>query len=575
MKSFLKKIAVSCLGTLSAILIVVLAIAIVTISITKKDKINKTGILHIPISGTISDYNQGSFDFSNFNFSTGALSLWELRNKINAASKDKKIEAIYLEMKSTNISQSATTELMKYLENFKKTGKKIYSYSYYYDQHNYLLSTISDSTYLNPNGGVDLKGYAIYSPFFSNLLEQYDIDINIFYAGKFKGSTEPYRRTNFSAENRMQLSVYLNALHDTLVSTIAKNRNIDPSKIKKAIKDHLAYEADYMLENNLVDDLKYYDEFEKILKRDFNKSDLVPFANYKIPKQKRTQKKIAVVFAEGEINWGEGTSGTIGHESYASIFKKIKEDDNIDAVIIRINSGGGNGYASDLLHREISLVRSSGKKVYASFGAMATSGAYYMAAACDSIFAPTNSLTGSIGVYILLPTADRFLKEKLNIAFDSVTTSANAISYNWAYPINKHETQSLKDKTSDLYDLFLTRVSEGRQISKDSVHQLAQGRIWTGSDAYSKGLIDDFKTLEESILFVKTKAQFENHSLEIYPKSKGKLADKLGANNLQNLKFVLNKNSEKLSHYLSDFQSLNEKPTPQMKLPFVFNVTKQ
>lgn len=571
MKSFLKKIAASCLGTLGAFFfIAILAIMVIAIISNKESSPNK-GILHIPLDGQITDFSQNSFNLSQIGLSTTNTSLWELRNKISAASKDKKIKAIFLEIKNPKIGQAAATELMEYFEMFKQGGKKIYTYGDYFEQNSYLLSLASDSIFLNPNGGVNLKGYAIYAPFFKSILDKFNIDVNVFYAGKYKGTTEPYRSTEFSEENKYQLRKYLTTLHNRLIYEIASKRNIQEPKVQSIINEHVAYDSEYMLKRNIIDRTLFYDEFESILERDFNTKSLVPLKDYKPKRKKAKGDKIAVVFAEGDINWGYGSAGSIGHQSFIKEFRKIRENKKIKAVIVRLNSPGGNGFASDLLHREIELTKKAGKKVYASFGSIATSGAYYMAAACDSIFTSSNSLTGSIGVYIMLPTADQFINEQLEINLDSVASSENAIPYTMAFPINEAEQKRLKDHTNRLYQQFIRKVSEGRSIEIDSVHEIAQGRLWTGKDAVEIGLADEIKTLEEIILFVKSKSGFEDLGLAIYPEQKMSFSNEILANRMANSKLLLN---NEISKYI-DFQSLMLEPQPLMKIPTYFNVTNQ
>ncbi len=575
MRSFIKQTLASCFGTLLAFFSIV-TFAIVVIAIySNKEKANQQGILHIPLDGLVLDYSINSFNVENFNFSKSSISMWEIRNKLIAAANDKSISGIFLDIQNPDISQDLVIEIMNYLEVFKMSGKKIIAYSYYYNQNSYLLSTISDSIYLNPNGGVDLKGYGMYAPFFNNILEKFGVDINVYYAGKYKGSTEPYRLDHFSQENKFQLRAYLSQLHEILTTKISKNRNIDSSNVEQIISDHISYDADYMLKNRIVDRLLFYDEFEEELQKIFNKSDLVPFKSYTNRENKKEKNKIALVFAEGEIVWGNSESGTIGQEKYAKIFQDIRKDEDIKSVVIRFDSPGGNGYASDLLHREISLMKKAGKKVYASFGSMAASGAYYMAVACDTIIASDNSLTGSIGVYIMLPTFNKLLNEKLEIEVDSVSSSRNALGYNALFAISEKEQQNLKSETEKLYDLFLDRVSKGRSIGKDSIHTIAQGRIWSGKDAKDVGLVDELGSLEDALNLIAKNSHLEKYSIETYPKQSKNFTSELISESISQLSISHSYPLELLNSKSVEIQKLMENPTPRMDIPLHSIVTKQ
>lgn len=573
MKSFFKRASASCFGTILAFLLIVGLLGIaMTIYITK-DKPNQKGLLHISISGSIPDHKHTTISFENLQQTGSSTSYWDLRNKIKAASTDKNIKGIYLEVTDADITQSITSEIIELLKEFKSSGKKIYAYSYYYNQNAFLLTSIADSIYLNPNGGIDLKGYGMYAPFFKNLLDKLDIKINMFYAGKYKGSTEPYRLNGFSDQNKFQLRNYLNQIHQHLVKNLAQNRNIEEDRLQKIIDLQNPYDAQFMKEEGLVDDLLFYDEFEILLERDFKTKELVPLAQYKKSDNVKNKGEIALVFAEGEISWGEAEN-SINHKKYSKIFQEIKKDDHVKAVVLRLNSPGGSGYTSDLLHREIKLLQKSGKRVYASIGSMATSGAYYIASACDSIITTENSMTGSIGVYIMLPSFDQFLKNKVGISVDSVATAKNTIAYNTFFPISENETENLQKETEELYQQFINKVSEGRKISRDSVHQIAQGRIWTGTEAVSLGLADCIGSLESSLQLVAEKNGLSVQSIKVYPNESSSILNRVVSESVRSGTFLQNMNLNFLEQKTTELQKLMKNPTPSMSFPHPFYVIK-
>lgn len=574
MKTFFKNIFTSCLGSLVAITAIFSIFLLLIFIYSQKNNTPNEGILHIPLDGTVSEYSQVSFNIDNFSLNPSGYTLWDFRNKLSAAAEDKNIRGIYLELKSAEVSHQMAEELIYYLKEFKKSGKRIFAYADYYDQNSYMIATVADSIFLNPNGGVDLKGYAIFSPFFKAILDKYDIDINIYYAGKYKAATEPYRLEEFSEDNRYQLKEYLNNLHDNLIDNISVNRELSPGKVAEIVSKANSYDARYMLDEGIVDGIKYKDEIHGLLDNEWETDELINFHQYRIKQPHSRNASTAIVFAEGQIIWGKGGPGTISNDDYAEIFKTIRNDKKIDKVIIRFNSPGGNGFASDNLHREITLLKQEGKKVYASFGSMAASGAYYMAAACDTILAAKTTLTGSIGVYLMLPTFERFINEELGITFDSVGSAAHSLSYTPFLSISDDEKNKLISQTDKLYDQFLVRVSNGRDISIDSVQQLAQGRLWTGEDAKEKGLVDGTKLFEEALKEVIDEKDLKVNHFKVFPEQKFSFADALMKNNLGNVKFFEKLDfAQKLIKSI-DFQDVMKSPTPKMSLPFQMFVRK-
>ncbi|WP_235297022.1 signal peptide peptidase SppA [Portibacter marinus] len=569
MKSFLKSFIASCLGTLVAIGLIIFIGFIIVSSYTKQAKNNQSGILHIPFSGTIADYESNRLDLASFNFGSSGLTLWELRKKINSAAKDPNIKAIFLELKTVQMSQQMISELSVLLQNFKKEGKKIFAYSDYYEQNAYLLSTFADSIYLNPNGGVSLKGYAVFSPFFDSLLEKWDIDLHVYYAGKYKSSTEPYRLDSFSLDNQEQLRAYLSQLHSNLVTWVFQNRGIPETKVEKILNMYQDYNSEVMQANGIVDRIIYRDEVIDLLDREYDGEELVKFDQYKgsVP---NTSKEVALVFAQGEIIWNNTGTGGISHGEYSDIFKKIREDDEIKTVILRIDSPGGNGYTSDLLHREVILLKEAGKKVLSSFGTYATSGAYYMACASDSIYATDNSMTGSIGVYIMLPTFEQFLAEHLEIGVDTILGSENGLAYTPLVKLTDQQEKSFQAQTERLYDLFLEKVANGRDMNVEEVNEIAQGRIWNGQDALKKNLIDELLTLDELV-----NRFTQDKSPQVYPEQKLSLTQELIENNLGKLANADLYQIKWMNDKVLEFQKLMEKPAPLMRVPHFINVTNQ
>ena len=569
MKSFLKNILSSCLGTLLAFAIIILIGIFIFYSYTKQAKIAQNGVLHIQLSGMVTDYDVNGIDLYNFSFAAPKLTLWELRKKINAASHDDKIDAIFLECLDGGLSQQMVTELSAILQNFKSTGKKIYAYSNYYDQNPYLLSTFADSIFLNPNGGVDLKGYAVFSPFFDNILEKWDIDLHVFYAGRYKSGTEPYRLDSFSVDNESQLRAYIAQLEETMINWMRDNRNVEKAKVLSIIKGSRTFDSKFLEANGIIDEVLYRDEVIDLLNGLYEDEELVKLSSYEIPNTSMNDE-VAVVFAQGEILWNtNGTSG-ITHEEYSKIFNSLRENEQIKKVILRLDSPGGNGYTSDLLHREVELLKQSGKKVYASFGGFATSGAYYLASAADSIFSTDNTMTGSIGVYIMLPTFENFLQRHLDVNVDTVLGMGGSMSYTPLVALTDEQQKSFQNQTDRLYQIFLEKVAEGRNMNITEVHEVAQGRIWSGREALDQNLVDELMSFDQLITAIAG-----NKLPKTYPEKKIGFSNEIWKQSMGGLKSTFNNDLKMLETKVVEIQKLMEKPSPLMRIPYFLNVTNQ
>jgi protease-4 len=456
------------------------------------------------------------------------LGLQEFKELIEQAKGDSEIKGILISGEE-NVNGFATTQsIVEALKDFKSSGKFIYAYGDGYSQSGYLLSSIADSIFLNPNGEIGIKGLALSYPFFKGAFEKLGVDFNIFYAGNFKSATEPFRRTDMSPENKLQSREFIGDMFKVFSKLIEENRGIDKNSLDKIINEQLGRNSKLALANRLVDRIVYWDELLDLLrsKVDKNSTDRIKFLSLdkyrsnsiNLKKGSYGKDKIALLYAEGDVVYGSDEKGTINNVTYLKTLEKIRKDKKIKAVVLRVNSGGGSALTSDIIWRELELIRKSGKPVIASLGDYAASGGYYIACGADSIVAMESTLTGSIGVFSMLPNAKNLLKDKMGITFDSVLTHKNAVQMSLVYQMTDAEKVRLQESTDAIYEQFLDRVSIGRQMPKVQVHKYAQGRIWSGIKAKEIGLVDELGDLKRAVEIAASKAKLKDYALTEYPK---------------------------------------------------------
>ena len=529
MKSFLKNILSTVVGIFSSILLL-LIIMLVIFSIASTDnevKIKKNSILKIDLSNNTIVERSPTNPLEAFNF-TGEmldnLELKEVLDNIEKAKYDDNIVAIYLNNTIVNAGLSQTEEIRNKLLEFKKTGKRIISYSEVYSQLSYYLSSISNSIYLNPEGVIDLKGLSASPMFYKGLLEKLDIDMQIIRHGKFKSAVEPFTLTEMSAENRKQMSLFLNSIADNLMDSIANQRGLTISEVQNHA-DQLSLEnAKSCIELNYVDALMYQDQVNDSLlslsqSEKLNIISINKYSSVKINTKDISRNKIAIIYATGSISSGKGSESSIGSETTAKAIKDAREDKNVKGIVFRINSGGGSALASDVIWRETILTKEAKIPFVVSMGDYAASGGYYIACAADSIVANPTTLTGSIGVFGMIPNLQNFYKNKLGITIDTANTNKYA-DMGINRPLTNYEKRKIQKSIANVYETFITHVSEGRNISKSSVDEIGQGRIWTGYDAKKIGLIDTYGGIEKAIDIASTLANIDDYRIISLPKKK-------------------------------------------------------
>lgn len=539
--------------------------------------------LDAPIPEQTDNIESGDFSLKN----ESVMGLHDMILTIRNAAKDDKIKGILLSNNGQRLMSPTAAAIREELIAFKKAGKFIVARSESYSLSSYHLASVADRIYLHPLGMLDFGGQGSMIPYFKDAADQLGIKFQVFYAGNFKSATEPFRRTNMSPENRLQLHEYFDATWEELLQDIAESRKKSVAELRVAAADLSTQMPQGALKAGLVDELAYRDQVLAWVKKKIGlgESDdikVVSIQDYytanPIKKDLKEKNKVAVVYAEGNIIDGSSASpGTVVGSEYVRILAKLRDDKNVKSVVIRVNSPGGSAIASDAIWREVKLLRKAGKPVVISMGDYAASGGYYISCAADSIFAEPTTLTGSIGVFMALPSMQGFFNNKLGVHFDTVKTAPNAFAATTVYDVDAPTSIFLQSFVDSLYGTFLSRVADGRRMKVDAVHNVAQGRIWTGAKAKQLGLVDHLGGLDAAVACAARLAKVKAYRRDEYPKQK-KPVEKLVEELLGNpggkdvrVGAAIQQEFGALYPYYKTWHELQQMQGPQMRLPLLLN----
>lgn len=457
------------------------------------------------------------------------LGLTDMVKMIRKAKEDPDIKGIYINATYVLAGKASSSTLRDALLDFKSSGKFIVTYANYYTQNAYYIASVADSILLNPVGAVDFRGLSSTMTYYKGMLDKLDVEMKVFYAGKFKSATEPYRFDKMSPENRLQVREYLVALNDIMMRDIAAARNIPEADLRRIADNFEGRGSELAKQARLVDRLAYEDEAFELMKQriglsekeKLNRISIEDYFGSKGPGTDFSVKdKIAVVYAEGTILDGaEGEEGDVYDGKYVKILRQIRKDDKIKAIVLRVNSPGGSVLASENIYREVQLCKDAGKKVVVSMGDVAASGGYYIACLADSIFAQPNTITGSIGVFGTIPMLDKTMKNKLGITYDTVLTGKHSAFGTPFIQFSPEEDRMIQERIERTYEDFLAKVANGRRLTRDQVHEIAQGRVWAGSKAKAIGLVDEIGGLDRAIASAAKLAGIEKYRTTDYPRT--------------------------------------------------------
>jgi protease-4 len=495
-------------------------------------KVPARSVLFIDLSRNFSEKKiENPLLFLTGNIEDEVPTLYELIRIVKKAKSDSSIKGIYIKSNNNINGYAASEELRNALGDFKKSGKFIYAYGEYITQKAYHVSNIASRIYCNPKGMIDWTGLSVEYMYFRNLLKKLEIEPQIFYDGKFKSATEPFREEKMTEANRLQTSVWLGDVYQQLLWNTSRSRGIDTATLRRYANEYSVETPQDAVNLKLIDGVRYDDELrdEIKLKLKLGEDDKISFVTpgtymhaVSLTDYGKTDK-IAVVMAEGDIVDGKGEEGEIGSDTYRNLFRKLRYNKDIKAIVLRINSPGGSSLASEIIWRELYLAQKAGKPVVVSMGDVAASGGYYMACIADSIFAQPNTITGSIGVFAMIPNMGSFFKNKLGITFDRVKTSEYAGALTITKPLNPQERKIIQREVDRIYKDFKSRVADGRKRDTAYIDSIAQGRVWTGERAVGIGLVDRIGGIEEAIRSAATLAKIKEYNIREYPEPKSPL----------------------------------------------------
>jgi protease-4 len=457
---------------------------------------------------------------------TPAPGLNEILHNIEKASTDNKIKGILIENGLLPSGWATTEEIREALKKFRESGKFVISYTdYILTQECYYLATAADKIYINPGSMIDFKGLSSEVMFYKKALEKIGVEVQVIRHGKFKGAVEPFILDKLSDENRTQIKDYAGSLWNQVIADISESRDIPADRLNKLADNLDGNLASKALDAKLVDKLMYRDELIDTLKnlsgiRSEKDLNLVSMTRYgKVPQIKSTysvKNKIAVVYASGSIVMGRGSDNNIGGNYYAEVIRKARLDTSVKAIVLRVNSPGGNAIAADIMWRELDLAARK-KPLVISMGNYAASGGYYISAPATKIYADPMTISGSIGVFGMIPNAGKLLEDKLGLKTEIVKTNKNSDFPSIIRPMNPYEKEMMQMSVEKIYSDFVGRVASGRKMSSASVDSIGQGRVWSGTSAMKIGLVDEMGGLKDAIHGAAKLAGIESYSIRELP----------------------------------------------------------
>ncbi len=504
------------------------SVIISSFSSDDKVEVKENSILHIKMDRPITEM-ESEDPFAEFGgpwFPPNSMGIVDFRKVIENAKEEENIKGILLELSWFAGGLASVEEIRLALEDFKESGKFIVAYGNYYSEAGYYLASVADEIYLNPQGGVELNGLAARLMFFKGMFEKLDIEVEIFRVGEFKSAVEPFMRKDMSDENRLQIKELLESVYTHVLTGVSTSRGLELASVRDISDNMLIRTPKDAVTLGMVKDLKYEDEVRDIIREKVGiekEADLntITYSKYKKKPGKfnRSKNEIAVIVATGQIMEGQNDTDVIGSDSFVKELRKARDNEKIKAIVLRINSPGGSFIASDIMWREIQVAKEH-KPVIASMGDLAASGGYYLAMACDTIVAHPTTITGSIGIFGILPNMGKFFENKLGITSDGVSTGKYSEYFTVQRALTEDEKEIIQKDVERGYEIFTTKAAQGRNMEVDELLKIASGRVWSGLQGKENGLVDVIGSLNDAIAIAVIKAELEEDDFKVhyYPK---------------------------------------------------------
>ena len=587
MKDFLKFTLATVTGiVISSVVLFFISILVVFSMVSSSEsetQVRKNSIMMLDLNGTLAERSQENPLDLIMKDDYKTYGLDDILSSIKKAKENEDIKGIYIQATSLGAGFASLEEIRNALKDFKESGKFVVAYGDAYTQGLYYLSSVADKVLLNPQGMLEWRGLAATPMFFKDLLEKVGVEMQVFKVGTYKSAVEPFISTEMSAANREQINVYLSSIWGQITSAVAESRNLSVEALnKEADRMLMFYPAEESVKNGLVDTLIYKNDVRDYLKNlaGIDKDDNMPILGIQdminvkknVPRDK-SGNVIAVYYAYGEIDGGSSASTDEGINSEKVIkdLRKLKDNENVKAVVLRVNSPGGSAYGSEQIWYAVNQLKKE-KPVIVSMGDYAASGGYYISCNADTIVAEPTTLTGSIGIFGMMPNA-KGLTEKLGVSFDVVKTNPYADFGNLTLPMNDGEKGLMQMYVNNGYELFLTRCSDGRGISMEKLDKIAQGRVWTGSTAKELGLVDELGGLDKALEIAIAKAGVDAYTVMSYPKKEGFLESLMNTNPGNYIKGrMLNGKMSDMYRQFSIIENFDKIDRIQARVPFELNI---
>lgn len=548
----LKRFFISMLGSLAAIwisamLLILLGMtfaigSIISFAGKETAEVKENSILRLDLSGVITEQQQKPDLATLLRQESMPQTLGNIVDAIAAAKNDKNIEGLYIRCNGAATGLASFEAIRNAVADFRSSGKWTVAYADGYTQGDYYVASAAEEVYLNPVGEVAFQGLATGIPFMKGLLDKVGVEMQVVKVGTFKSAVEPFLLDHMSEANRLQTHVYLDNMWGKMTEAIASSRKIDQATLN-TYADSLATVTDAvnLVDMKMVDGLKYVDEMRDYLKGlcNVDKDDdlnIVSVGEYmqtspEVPNTKSSKNKIAVYYASGDVTVSDDEG--IASDRVVPDILDLAEDDDIQALVLRVNSGGGSAYASEQIWHALEVFKSKGKKFYVSMGDYAASGGYYISSGADKIFAQPLTLTGSIGIFGMIPCFNGLVTDKLGVNIDYVTTNANGAQPNSFYPMTPFVREKMQKMVERGYELFTSRCAEGRHLTQDSIKSIAEGRVWDGVTAHQIGLVDELGSLQDAVAALAKQMEYKKYEVVNYPNAKTDFWEMLSAFNSQ------------------------------------------
>ncbi len=553
---------------------------------SEKVSVEKNSVIEFDLSKVTTDY-AGKFDYKDFEYlndNNKHDGLSDILRAIKEAQTDDHIKGISILNDESKLGMAQIKAVRKALEDFKKSGKFVFAYANVFSQKEYYLNSVANTIYLNPIGELEFKGLSSEVLFFKDFQDKYGIKMEVIRHGKYKSAVEPFLENKMSDANREQISTLLNSVWNSVLSDIAVSRNIPAAKLNEIANGLLARTPEMAKAQHLVDKITYEDiyhnDIRKILNvdsdKDYNTISILDYAENvaSTAKTYTTKDKIAIIYAQGEIGSGEGDVNEVGEGSMRRSLREARLDSQVKAIVLRIDSPGGDALTSDLIWREIENTKKV-KPVIVSMGNLAASGGYYIACNATKIFAENNTITGSIGVFGLLPNFTQ-LTSKMGINSEQVSTNTNAADYSIFKPLTENYKAFAQEGVEKIYTTFVSRVAAGRKMTFPQVDAIGQGRVWSGADALKIGLVDAIGGMDDALQYaahlVKIK-DYKTQNFPVYEKNFEDLLDGLGLPFLKSKEsFIQAEIGEENYKVIQQIRRVQAKKGVQASLPFEINI---